>query len=68
MAKLISVKERLPEKDKEVLTYSKAGIPWCVAEYSSKYDCWMSVYPFASQFMMFEVRYWAELPKPPENE
>ena len=72
MSEWISVKERLPETDDDVLTYQKDYIygdcdstyEHCgVAHYNAKYNVWMGDWIEGRT----QVLYWMSLPKRPSD-
>lgn len=61
----ISVKDRLPEDDKDVLVYDSRSKEIIMASYNSDYDEWDNLYDYLS---VDTITYWQPLPELPEVE
>ena len=61
--KWISVKERLPEKERAVLCHCRANI--IEALYLDTDECWQG---FSGRYMKNFVTHWMPLPEPPKEE
>lgn len=61
----ISVKDRLPEDDKDVLVYNSRSKEIIMASYNSNYEEWDNLYDYLP---VNEITYWQPLPELPEVE
>ena len=61
----ISVKDRMPEKDTEVLVYRRDLRGLCNCEIDFEYLCADGTWLYCD---IYEVLYWMPLPEPPESE
>lgn len=64
----ISVKDRLPEDDKDVLVYNSRSKEIIMASYNSDYDEWDNLYNYYDYLPVDEITYWQPLPELPEVE
>ena len=64
----ISVKDRLPEDDKDVLVYNSRSKEIIIASYNSNYDEWDNLYNYYDYLPVDVITYWQPLPELPEVE
>ncbi len=64
----ISVKDRLPEDDKDVLVYDSRSKEIIMASYNSDYDEWDNLYNYYDYLPVDEITHWQPLPELPEVE
>lgn len=64
----ISVKDRLPEDDKDVLVYDSRSKEIIMASYNSDYEEWDNLYNYYDYLPVDEITYWQPLPELPEVE
>lgn len=64
----ISVKDRLPEDDKDVLVYNSRSKEIIMASYNSNYDEWDNLYNYYDYLPVDEITYWQPLPELPKVE
>lgn len=64
----ISVKDRLPEDDKDVFVYDSRSKEIIMASYNSDYDEWDNLYNYYDYLPVDEITYWQPLPELPEVE
>ena len=64
----ISVKDRLPEDDKDVLVYDSGSKEIIMASYNSDYDEWSTPYDYYYDLDNDKITHWQPLPELPEVE
>ena len=64
----ISVKDRLPEDDKDVLVYDSRSKEIIMASYNSDYDEWSTPYDYYYDLDNDKITHWQPLPELPEVE
>lgn len=64
----ISVKDRLPEDDKDVLVYNSRSKEIIMASYNNNYDDWDNLYNYYDYLPVDAITYWQPLPELPEVE
>ncbi len=64
----ISVKDRLPEDDKDVLVYNSRSKEIIMASYNSNYEEWDNLYNYYDYLPVDAITYWQPLPELPEVE
>lgn len=64
----ISVKDRLPEDDRDVLVYDSRNKEIIIASYNSNYDEWDNLYNYYDYLPVDAITYWQPLPELPEVE
>lgn len=64
----ISVKDRLPEDDKDVLVYDSGSKEIIMASYNSDYDEWSTPYDYYYDLDNDKITHWQPLPELPEAE
>ena len=67
-AKWISVKERLPEEGKLVLTYGPDGIIDVLTRYKASKNSWKWGRDGEFITLVFDITHWMPLPEPPKEE
>ena len=64
----ISVKDRLPEDDRDVLVYDSRNKEIIIASYNSDYKEWDNFYNYYDYLPVDVITYWQPLPELPEVE